>query len=125
MVRSLTFTAVGFAVPKLELDDDPHRQVQQCLFLGLAINRLCNEAGTSHGRARRPWEDKEAHVFGGPMRERTALIAGALLDGIGHELAAYRARPPSLGHVFRDGLLKPSSRSAERTSASHGRGGPA
>jgi hypothetical protein len=36
------FHAVGFAVPgKVPLDDDPHRAVQQCLFLlGTSVNRL-------------------------------------------------------------------------------------
>lgn len=46
------FTALGFEVaPKADLSQDPHRAVQQCLFLlGNAVNRLRNEAGTGHGR---------------------------------------------------------------------------
>jgi hypothetical protein len=50
------FTAVGFAIPpQVQLDSDPHRQVQQCLFLlGAAVNRLRNQAGTGHGRPSQP-----------------------------------------------------------------------
>lgn len=46
------FTAMGFTVPpQVPLDKDPHRQVQECLFLlGFAVNRLRNDAGTGHGR---------------------------------------------------------------------------
>ncbi len=75
------FTAVGFAVPpQVRLDNDPHRQVQQCLFLlGTAVNRLRNEAGTGHGRPSHPGSvvrPAEARL----VARATALIAGALLD---------------------------------------------
>ena len=47
-----TFAAIGLAVPgPVKLDSDPHRAVQQCLFLlGTSVNRLRNEAETGHGR---------------------------------------------------------------------------
>lgn len=75
------FTAVGFAVPpQVQLDNDPHRQVQQCLFLlGTAVNRLRNQAGTGHGRPSQPgsaMRPAEARL----VARATALIAGALLD---------------------------------------------
>jgi hypothetical protein len=75
------FTAIGFAVPpQPQLDSDPHRQVQQCLFLlGVAVNRLRNQAGSGHGRPGQPdrvLQPSEARL----VARATALIAGALLD---------------------------------------------
>jgi hypothetical protein len=77
------FHAVGFAVPgKIPLDDDPHKAVQQCLFLlGASINRLRNSAGTGHGRpgppqTTTPLTPTEARL----VARATALLAGALLD---------------------------------------------
>ena len=75
------FTAVGFAVPpKVQLDSDPHREVQQCLFLlGAAVNRLRNQVGTGHGRPNPPGgllRPAEARL----VARATALLAGALLD---------------------------------------------
>lgn len=80
-----TFAAIGLAVPgPVELDSNPHRAVQQCLFLlGISVNRLRNEAGTGHGRPGPP--RKTAPLS--PMEARlvaraTALLAGALLDSL-------------------------------------------
>lgn len=77
------FTTLGLAVPgQVQLEQDPHRQVQQCLFLlGVAVNRLRNEAGTGHGRpgqprTTQPLTPAEARL----VARATALIAGALLD---------------------------------------------
>ncbi|MGF1646914.1 MAG: abortive infection family protein [Kineosporiaceae bacterium] len=56
--------------------------MQQCLFLlGVAGNRLRNEAGTGHGRPDQPLKTQpltpgEARL----VARATALIAGALLD---------------------------------------------
>lgn len=79
------FTAVGFAVPsKVELDADPHRAVQQCLFLLAAeANRLRNDAGTGHGRPSgprrtQPLSPAEARL----VARATALVAAALLDAL-------------------------------------------
>lgn len=64
------------------LDRDPHKQVQQCLFmLGLAVNRLRNDSGTGHGRPDQPRRTAaispaEARV----VARATALVAGMLLD---------------------------------------------
>jgi hypothetical protein len=48
------FTVLGLAVPgNVDLNDDPHRAVQECLFLlSVAVNRLRNDAGSGHGRPR-------------------------------------------------------------------------
>lgn len=77
------FTATGLAMPpNVKLDDDPHRAVQQALFLlGVQVNRLRNEVGTGHGR---PDVSSKTDVLT-PSDARlvaraTALIAGALLD---------------------------------------------
>lgn len=79
------FTAVGFAVPpRVQLDNDPHRAVQQCLFLLAAeVNRLRNDAGTGHGRPAGPWRTQplsppEARL----VARATALVAAALLDAL-------------------------------------------
>lgn len=79
------FTTVGFAVPgRIELDDDPHKAVQQCLFLlATQVNRLRNDAGTGHGhpsppRKTQPLSGPEARV----IARATALVAGALLDSL-------------------------------------------
>jgi hypothetical protein len=77
------FHAVGFAVPgKMPLDDDPHKAVQQCLFLlGAAVNRLRNAAGTGHGRPGPPRKTAPLNPIEARLVARaTALIAGALLD---------------------------------------------
>ncbi|MDQ6933893.1 MAG: abortive infection family protein [Actinomycetota bacterium] len=64
------------------LSSDPHRQVQQCLFLlGLAINRLRNEAGSGHGRPDAPRRTVPLTGAEGRLVARaTALLAGRLLD---------------------------------------------
>ncbi|MCA2243358.1 MULTISPECIES: abortive infection family protein [Mycobacteriaceae] len=77
------FTALGLAVgPDVKLDDDPHRAVQQCLFLlGTAVNRLRNEAGTGHGKPGPP--TKTAPLTPAEARlvaRTTALLAAAMLD---------------------------------------------
>lgn len=79
------FTVLGFAVPpKVTLDPDPHREVQQCLYLlAVAVNRLRNDAGTGHGRPsgpRRtaPLSPAEARL----IARATALVAGALIDNL-------------------------------------------
>ncbi len=79
------FTAVGFAVPpKVNLDTDPHRAVQQCLFLlAVEVNRLRNDAGTGHGRPSgprrtQPLSPAEARL----VARATALVAAALLDAL-------------------------------------------
>jgi hypothetical protein len=77
------FTAVGFAVPpQVALDNDPHREVQQCLFLlGTAVNKLRNDAGTGHGRPGHPRKTRALTSAEARLVARaTALIAGALLD---------------------------------------------
>lgn len=77
------FTILGFALPgKVALDADPHREVQQCLFLlGVAVNRLRNDAGTGHGRPGHPLKTKPLKSAEARLVARaTALIAGALLD---------------------------------------------
>ncbi len=77
------FTTLGLALPPtVTLDSDPHRAVQQCLFLlGVAVNRLRNDAGTGHGRPGPP--RKTAPLTAAESRlvaRATALIAGTLLD---------------------------------------------
>jgi hypothetical protein len=77
------FTAVGFALPpQVQLDSDPHRQVQQCLFmLGAAVNQLRNDAGTGHGRPGEPRSTRALTPAEARLVARaTALIAGALID---------------------------------------------
>lgn len=77
------FTAVGFAVPsQVPLDPDPHREVQQCLFLlGAAVNRLRNDAGSGHGRPGQPRKTRALTPAEARLIARaTSLIAGALLD---------------------------------------------
>lgn len=77
------FTTLGLAVgPPMQLDADPQRQVQQCLFLlGVAVNRLRNDVGTGHGR---PGQSRSGHSLTTSearlVARATALIAGALLD---------------------------------------------
>ncbi|POH59639.1 hypothetical protein C3B59_17245 [Cryobacterium zongtaii] len=77
------FTAVGFAIaPPVKFDSDPHRGVQQALFLlGLQVNRLRNEVGTGHGR---PDKSSKTPDLTPPearlVARATALVAGALLD---------------------------------------------
>lgn len=61
------FTALGLALPpSVSLDKDPHRQVQQCLFLlAVAVNRLRNDAGAGHGRpSEEPEKDSSANTAG-------------------------------------------------------------
>ncbi|RBY87443.1 abortive infection family protein [Blastococcus sp. TF02A-26] len=78
------FTVLGLAVPTTlpPLDSDPHREVQQCLYLlAVAVNRLRNDAGTGHGhpsgpRKTAPLTPEEGRV----VARATALIAGTLLD---------------------------------------------
>jgi hypothetical protein len=52
------FTVLGLEVPPDlhgALHSDPGRQVQQCLFLvGVAVNRLRNDAGSGHGVEMQP-----------------------------------------------------------------------
>jgi len=79
------FQVLGMEVPpdlSKELSADPHRQVQQCLFLlGVAVNRLRNDAGTGHGRPDAP--RKTAPLTPGEARlvaRATALLAGMLID---------------------------------------------
>lgn len=51
------FTVLGLSVPPglPPLDLDPHKEVQQCLYLlAVAVNRLRNDAGTGHGRPSGP-----------------------------------------------------------------------
>lgn len=79
------FSAIGLAVPgPIKLDSDPHRAVQQSLFLlGASVNRLRNEAGTGHGRPGPP--QKTAALTPAEARlvaRATALLAGALLDSL-------------------------------------------
>lgn len=79
------FTACGMAVaPTVKLDDDPHRAVQQALFLlGVEVNRLRNEIGTGHGRPEASERTAALNAAEGRLAARaTALIAGALLDEI-------------------------------------------
>lgn len=79
------FTVLGLAVPpRVELDPDPHREVQQCLYLlAVAVNRLRNDVGTGHGRPGEP--KKTAPLTSAEARlvaRATALIAGALVDNL-------------------------------------------
>jgi len=77
------FTLLGFAVPtKVDLNSDPHRAVQECLFLlGTAVNRLRNDAGDGHGRPGPPRKTQLLTPAEGRLVARaTALLAGALLD---------------------------------------------
>lgn len=77
------FTTLGFELPpQTQLHSDPHRQVQQCLFLlGVAVNRLRNDAGTGHGRPGEPRKTQPLTPAEARLVARaTALIAGALLD---------------------------------------------
>ncbi|QTE30324.1 abortive infection family protein [Pengzhenrongella sicca] len=79
------FTAVGFAVgPRADLDADPHRAVQQCLFLlATQVNRLRNDAGTGHGLPSGPHKTQPLSVAESRVMARaTALVAGALLDAL-------------------------------------------
>lgn len=79
------FSALGLEVaPDLtsHLSKDPRLQVHQCIFLlGLAVNRLRNDAGTGHGRPDAP----RRSTYLSPAESRlvaraTALLAGILLD---------------------------------------------
>lgn len=79
------FSALGLEVaPDLSghLNRDPRLQVQQCMFLlGLAVNRLRNDAGTGHGRPDEP--RRSTHLSTAESRlvaRATALLAGLLLD---------------------------------------------
>lgn len=79
------FTVLGYAVaPTVSLDPDPHRAVQQCLFLlAIEANRLRNDAGTGHGhpsgpRRTQPLSPAEARL----VARATALVAGALIDAL-------------------------------------------
>ncbi|HEY3409464.1 MAG TPA: abortive infection family protein [Propionicimonas sp.] len=79
------FTAVGLAVPpKVELDTDPHKAVQQCLFLlATEVNRLRNDAGTGHGRPSAPRHTAPLTPAEAQLVARaTALVAAALLGGL-------------------------------------------
>lgn len=77
------FTALGLSVPgTVPLNTDPHKAVQECLFLlGTAVNRLRNDAGSGHGqpgppRKTQPLTPAQARL----VARATALLAGALLD---------------------------------------------
>lgn len=77
------FSTLGFSVPgSVPLNTDPHKAVQECLFLlGISVNRLRNDAGTGHGqpgppRKTEPLAPAEARL----VARATALLAGALLD---------------------------------------------
>jgi hypothetical protein len=79
------FATLGYAVPgRIELDTDPLRAVQECLFLlGTSVNRLRNAAGTGHGRPgpprkAAPLSPAEARL----VARATALLAGVLLDSL-------------------------------------------
>jgi len=79
------FTALGLEIaPDLttQLHPNPHKQVQQCLFLlGVAVNRLRNDAGTGHGRPDEPRRSGRLSAAEGRLVARaTALLAGMLLD---------------------------------------------
>lgn len=77
------FTAVGFEIaPVVKLDPDPHRALQQALFLvGVQANRLRNEVGTGHGRPVASLKTNALTPAEGRLVSRaTALVAGALLD---------------------------------------------
>lgn len=79
------FSALGLEVaPDLSdrLSRDPRLQVQQCLFLlGLAVNRLRNDAGTGHGRPDAPRRSSPLPAAESRLVARaTALLAGMLLD---------------------------------------------
>lgn len=80
---SQAFYLVGFAgPPTATLDPDPHRAVQQCLFLlAKEVNRLRNDAGTGHGRPSGPKRTSPLTPAEARLVARaTALVAGALLD---------------------------------------------
>lgn len=78
------FTAIGMATPTElpKLDPDPHRAVDQCLFLlATAVNRLRNDAGTGHGKPDPPRKTAALSPAEARLVARaTALVAGALLD---------------------------------------------
>jgi hypothetical protein len=79
------FNVLGLEVPpdlQPHLSGDPHRQVQQCLFLlGVAVNRLRNDVGTGHGRPDGPRRTAPlAPAEGRLVARTTALLAGLLLD---------------------------------------------
>ena len=81
------FVTIGLDVaPDLSahLNADPRRQVHQCLFLlGLAVNRLRNDAGTGHGRPDAPRRSSPLTTAESRLIARsTALVAGTLLDSL-------------------------------------------
>lgn len=79
------FTVLGFATPQhIQLDSDPHRAVQQCLFLlATEVNRLRNDAGTGHGRPSGPQKTSPLTPAEARLIARaTALVAGAMLDSL-------------------------------------------
>lgn len=85
MTLAGAFSTLGFAVPgQITLDPDPHRAVQQCLFLlGKEINRLRNEAGTGHGKPGPPTSTTALTAAEARLVARaTALLAGAMLDAL-------------------------------------------
>ena len=65
-----------------QLNSDPRLQVHQCIFLlGVAVNRLRNDAGTGHGRPNGPTRSTPVSVAETRLVARaTALLAGFLLD---------------------------------------------
>lgn len=81
------FTALGLAPPpSVQLDPDPHRAVQQSMFLlGVAVNRLRNQVGTGHGRP--DASSKTAPLTPAESRlvaRASALLVGLLLDTLDH-----------------------------------------
>lgn len=82
LAQAFTLLNLEVAPDVPQLHADPHRRVQQCLFLlALAVNQLRNDAGTGHGRPglprkTAPLTPSEARL----VARATSLIAGALLD---------------------------------------------
>jgi hypothetical protein len=106
------FTTLVMAVgPSVKLDDDPHRALQQCLFLlGTAVNRLRNEAGTGHGKPGPPTKTTPlAPAEARLVARATALLVGAMLDVLWSHPPFYRTSQSQGGAAT---VLRTSTRSA-------------
>ena len=80
------FVTIGLDVaPDLsaQLNADPRRQVHQCLFLlGLAVNRLRNDAGTGHGRPDAPRRSSPLTTAESRLIARSTALVGRDVTGL-------------------------------------------
>lgn len=95
--RLVSALNVGECAGPFQLDSDPHRAAQQCLFLlGNEINRLRNEPDTGHGR---PGPSRKTAPLT-PAEARLIVRSTALLarcSGLCNEHSIHRFKTPG-GH---------------------------